>query len=566
MSRRSRGSSWSKYAPTSSIDTPVESSDDWRRVIWTVESYASPERLVLDDPTSSYRTTDKDSYTVGVGSPFVHVAQIEELLKNAFEPLKNWEKSVIPSPAFTVPEPKPIFMPPMRSRPQPKAGEEPKKPRAEDYHLGSTGLFDMLFGAQRRADEEKRFRSDLAKWEREFSAWERQHKADEAAIALYQELAGQYEEVRQKAHAKFEAAQKSWQDNRDEWIRQCTEVQKKVEKLRHGYQEGTPSEIERFFDLVMRLSPYPKAFPRHHAVKFDAKEGVLIVEMQLPNLMEIFVAKDGPRGSLKAASERERKSVHESSAYRVVVRTLFELATSDEFGKVNLIVVNGWIDYIDPVDGHSKQAYVISVSADPVKLRRLNIADLDAREAIRSFSGRLSPNLSAMVSVPPILQLNREDRRIINSDFNLSEVASSTNLAAMPWEDFEYLIRELFARQFSGEGAEVRVTRASRDGGVDAIAWDPDPVRGGKFVIQAKRYTNTVGVSAVRDLYGTLINEGANRGILVTTSGYGPDAIEFSKDKAISLIDGPMLLGLLEAHGYSFRIDLAEARSLAKSS
>lgn len=36
------------------------------------------------------------------------------------------------------------------------------------------------------------------------------------------------------------------------------------------------------------------------------------------------------------------------------------------------------------------------------------------------------------------------------------------------------------------------ITQASRDGGVDAIAFDPDPIRGSKIVIQAKRYTNTV--------------------------------------------------------------------------
>jgi len=48
-----------------------------------------------------------------------------------------------------------------------------------------------------------------------------------------------------------------------------------------------------------------------------------------------------------------------------------------------------------------------------------------------------------------------------------------------------------------------KVTQASRDGGVDAVAFDPDPIRGGKIVIQAKRYAYTVGVSARRDLYGT---------------------------------------------------------------
>jgi restriction system protein len=95
-------------------------------------------------------------------------------------------------------------------------------------------------------------------------------------------------------------------------------------------------------------------------------------------------------------------------------------------------------------------------------------------------------------------------------------------------------------------GLETRQTQASRDGGVDCVAYDTRPILGGKVVIQAKRYSNTVGVSAVRDLYGTMMNEGATKGILVTTSGYGKDAFNFAKDKPIELIDGGGLLYLLE--------------------
>jgi restriction system protein len=109
----------------------------------------------------------------------------------------------------------------------------------------------------------------------------------------------------------------------------------------------------------------------------------------------------------------------------------------------------------------------------------------------------------------------------------------------------------------------VKITQASRDGGVDAIVFDPDPIRGGKIVIQAKRYTNTVSVSAVRDLFGTVHNEGANKGILVTTADYGPDAYEFAKGKPLTLISGSELLYMLEKHGHKARIDLKEARMLA---
>lgn len=97
---------------------------------------------------------------------------------------------------------------------------------------------------------------------------------------------------------------------------------------------------------------------------------------------------------------------------------------------------------------------------------------------------------------------------------------------------------------------------------MDAVAFDPDPITGGKIVIQAKRYTRTVGVSAVRDLYGTVMNEGASRGILVTTADYGPDAYSFANGKPLTLMNGANLLHMMQRHGQKAKIDLKEARAL----
>lgn len=132
----------------------------------------------------------------------------------------------------------------------------------------------------------------------------------------------------------------------------------------------------------------------------------------------------------------------------------------------------------------------------------------------------------------------------------------------MDWEDFEHLVRELLEKEFGEGDAEVKITQASRDKGVDAVIFDPDPLKGGKIVVQAKRYTNLVDVSAVRDLYGTMMNEGAMKGILVTTSNYGGDSYEFAKNKPIALMNGSNLLHLLEKHGYRAKIDLLEAKKL----
>ncbi|MGY8664135.1 restriction endonuclease [Bradyrhizobium sp. UFLA05-109] len=54
---------------------------------------------------------------------------------------------------------------------------------------------------------------------------------------------------------------------------------------------------------------------------------------------------------------------------------------------------------------------------------------------------------------------------------------------------------------------------------------------------------------------GTVLYEGANRGILVTTSHFWRDAHEWAANKPLTLIDGPNLLALLDKHGYNFRIE-----------
>jgi restriction system protein len=55
------------------------------------------------------------------------------------------------------------------------------------------------------------------------------------------------------------------------------------------------------------------------------------------------------------------------------------------------------------------------------------------------------------------------------------------------------------------------------------------------------------------------MNEGANKGILVTTSDYGPDAYAFAKGKPLVLFNEANLLHILEKHGHEARIDLQEA-------
>ncbi len=83
---------------------------------------------------------------------------------------------------------------------------------------------------------------------------------------------------------------------------------------------------------------------------------------------------------------------------------------------------------------------------------------------------------------------------------------------------------------------------------MDVIAWNPDPVVGGIAIVQAKRYRRPVGRAPVHELYGLLVDRGASKGILVTTSRFTKGADEAARGKPIELYDEQYLRGLLERH------------------
>ena len=336
-------------------------------------------------------------------------------------------------------------------------------------------------------------------------------------------------------------------------------------QLKIAYFEHSPDAIALHTKLALMRSPYPTVFPRSVEAAYDSDGRIVVIDYQLPDIDSISIVKPSTKkgvwDTFVPANATERRQVSDDLLYMIILRTLREVVLADEIDAFSAVVVNGCMSFKDKATGQERSDYLMSLFAKSEQVRGIDFANVDPKTCFRSLKGVSAPRPTLCIPIAPLLRFDK-DRRIISSRQVIDNLAAETNLAVMPWDDFEHLIRELFEKEFAHNGAEVRVTQASRDRGVDALVFDPDPVRGGKYVIQAKRYTILVDVSSVRDLYGTILNEGANRGILVTTSTYGPDAYDFAKDKPITLLDGSRLLHLLQKHGYNFRIDLKEARRL----
>ena len=341
----------------------------------------------------------------------------------------------------------------------------------------------------------------------------------------------------------------------------------RVESQHKRYRTGDGQAVADFFAFHLWAVPLPTWCPPQHEVHYDPTTGTLLIEAALPHFASMRILKSRPAkfGTENVpANQKESREFAENFAYLIVLRLLWEAVQIDDAAKVRLVCCNGSVAYDDPATGRRREDVIMSIAAKPDEVRNLLLDRLDPEQCFKKMRGVAAPRLIDLVPVAPAISFNKADARFVEGKDVLHSV-SGLNLAAMDWQDFEHLIRELFEKEFSAPGAEVRITQASRDRGVDAVIFDPDPLRGGKTIIQAKRYTNTVDVSAVRDLFGTVQAEGANKGILVTTSTFGPDAYAFVQNKPLALVDGRNLLHLLSKHGYHARIDLKQAKeSLAK--
>ncbi len=86
------------------------------------------------------------------------------------------------------------------------------------------------------------------------------------------------------------------------------------------------------------------------------------------------------------------------------------------------------------------------------------------------------------------------------------------------------------------------------EGGIDLIAYNYQPLLSGKYIIQCKRYLGSVGEPIIRDLYGVVMSERANKGILMTTGTFTKSAVNFADGKQIELIDGIKMNKLLRSY------------------
>lgn len=376
----------------------------------------------------------------------------------------------------------------------------------------------------------------------------------------YEEVLADYKSKEDRRLEALHVAKENHEAQRVAALSNAKQRNAEVAEFEVSYGRGDLESVVAYNTMVLQRSEYPPELPQSFRIAYQLASRELVIDYELPGVRVIpAVAEVRYVKTKDSFEEKSRKPAEIRERYQklvacIALRTIHEVLEADQGKHLDVATFSGFVNAVDPATGQDVRPYIISVRAARTEFEKFDLARVDPRVCVRNLGASVSARADELVPVKPIIEFDMVDRRFVEQSDVLGQLDARPNVMDLTPFEFENLVGNVFSKM----GLETKQTRSSRDGGVDVVAYDQRPILGGRVVIQAKRYRHTVGVAAVRDLFGTMMNEGANKGILVTTSGYGPDAFTFAKDKPIELIDGGGLLYLCEQVGVKARIVMPE--------
>lgn len=351
------------------------------------------------------------------------------------------------------------------------------------------------------------------------------------------------EEQRQRQLGDYYRQYQTWQAGEQQV---AAEHNAQIDTLGVQVAAGHPAAVREFFSAALVASPWPSGFPLGGRVAWDPQARQLIVDRELPGIDTVPAAaryryvKASDRDIEVARPAGERGTLYRQLLARCALRVLAVAYRTDQREMIQLATLNGYVRGSDPATGQPSEVFVVTLTTSRPAFTGIDLTRADPAACMEGLGGQLSPRPDKPVAIQP--------GRLAKPPAPASQGQRGgwvVDLKRMDPIDFEDLVAALFQRM----GFDVMTTERTGDGGVDVRAIDPDPIRGGKLVIQVKRYRHTIPPAPVRDLYGTMLHEGAIKGILVTTAEFGPGAQQFAAGKPLTLIGGNQLTTLLSEHG-----------------
>ncbi|MCC6158336.1 MAG: hypothetical protein IT350_09805, partial [Deltaproteobacteria bacterium] len=334
--------------------------------------------------------------------------------------LFDWERLKNKS-SYSTPQPMKFIIAPVSLL------SKPEKPNEENIRYNPVLSFlDKLFPSRRNrilSEAAAALDADMKNWIDEMAKIEMTNEDRRKNYDL---------SVKENEEA-YQARMSEWTKARDKYNLEMAHVNANVELKRKKYLAKDPNEILTFCELVLSNSPFPEYFPNDFEMQFLPEAELLVVDYLLPKVDALPTLK-----SVKYSATTEEfveqhisntvaAQIFDDVCYKISLRVIHELFSSDQANCLRAVNFNGYISSINPATGIEQTVCIMTLQVGKEAFQGINLAQVNPRACFKGLKGVGSAKLSSLAPVAPLININREDRRFTNSYGVVDSLSASEN-------------------------------------------------------------------------------------------------------------------------------------------
>jgi restriction system protein len=317
----------------------------------------------------------------------------------------------------------------------------------------------------------------------------------------------------QREYEERERRRQAWvRDRRREHARQVeahdAQVRRhnaEVESWHQGQVARDRDSMERYLNLVAERVPLPDELPRAAEITYSPRGEQVVARVELPGFDAVpAVARYSYVPTKDQQRETPRPKAQAAALYRSVISQITLLYVRDLFDSdpaLQTVDVNGHVHTVNPATGHREYPCLISATVAREVFDGLHLRDVSPRDCLRHLNALISGHPHEVEAITPIREFDLTRYSFIEGLDAVSRLDSRPDLMDMTPTEFEHFVRQVFEAMPDIQGW---TTERTGDDGIDTVIINRNSVIGGLTVVQAKKYSNVIGVSHVRELVGAM--------------------------------------------------------------
>jgi|GEM_PF-2915465 len=228
-----------------------------------------------------------------------------------------------------------------------------------------------------------------AKYQAQFDAWQ---QADRRIDSRNAQLIADHRDLQAKADETYAAALKIWETQRGEFLKAQSAKNANALEFIAAYRQGDPTAVVRYFQMVLKASPYPASFSNTWEIAFRADLNQLSVRAHLPEPGQLPKYRRFRYSESRDVVEEEYiptpvlHGVYETVLNQIALRTFHEIFEADEFARIEEIVYDGWVHRLNPATGRDEEASIRQASVQRQRFLTIDLSRVDPKACFESLS------------------------------------------------------------------------------------------------------------------------------------------------------------------------------------